>query len=130
MVSFLNTEIIALFARHAPLRKVKLKHRCVPWFNGDIKKAMAKRDHAFRKFKNERSDVNWSVYKAVRNRCNQLCRNLKRHYFYENICSGTDLLKFLKPVGIGKQLTPIENTTLDINALNFPFPSSSVIDPA
>ncbi|CAH2084018.1 unnamed protein product [Euphydryas editha] len=129
MVSFFNREIIALFDRHAPLRKVKLKHGCVPWFNGDLKKAMGKRDHAFRRFKKERSAVNWSVYKAARNRCNQLCRNLKRRYFHENICATTDLSKFLRTMGIGKQLTPIQHTTLDINYLNSHFSSSSVIDP-
>lgn len=129
MVSFFNREIIALFDRHAPLRKVKLKHRCVPWFNGDLQKAMAKRDHAFRRFKKERSAVNWSVYKAARNRCNQLCRNLKRRYFHENICSATDLLKSLKTLGIGKKQSSVENTTLDINGLNSHFSSSSVIEP-
>lgn len=63
-VEYLRKCILDLFDRHAPLRQIKMKHNRCPWFNDDYRKARASRDRAFRRYKNDRTDVNWTIYKS------------------------------------------------------------------
>lgn len=56
-----------LFDNHAPIRKVKLKRPPAPWISEDIRKAMKRRDRAYRKYRGDRCQELWSEYKAARN---------------------------------------------------------------
>ncbi|GFG37563.1 hypothetical protein Cfor_00288, partial [Coptotermes formosanus] len=67
--------------------------------------AMRRRDRAFRKFRRERSDFNWNLFKTARNRCNQMVRNAKRKFILSNISSASssgNIWKFLGTLGIEK----------------------------
>lgn len=119
MVKFFNKSILNLFDHHAPVKKIKIKHKPAPWVNSDIKIVMSKRDKAKRIFNRVPSDYNLSNYKCLRNLCNRLCRIAKRRYIHESITNaGSDKVwRFLKSLGIGKVSSSCADTT-DVNALN------------
>nr|XP_049696266.1 uncharacterized protein LOC126054490 [Helicoverpa armigera] len=103
-VTIFNNLVNKLYDVHAPIKKVRIKRPPAPWMTSLIKIAMRRRDRAFRKFKRERTDENWALYKAARNRCNLMIRNAKRRHILSNISSSTsaDIWKFLGTLGIGK----------------------------
>ncbi|CAG9132815.1 unnamed protein product [Plutella xylostella] len=130
-VAFLCSNILHIFDKHAPVRPVKLKHRPTPWLTDTVRKAMAHRDRLFRRFKRHRTDENWSVCKAARNRCNKLCRNAKRRYILEQIelSSPSGIWKFLRTLGVGKPPSQDVQIPFDINDLNLHFTSVPSLDP-
>lgn len=129
-VATLNSNIVKLFDKHAPIRPVKIKRPPSPWFSDNLRKAMARRDRAFRKFKGNRSDENWSLYKKLRNRCNTLVRNAKKRYIAEQIELSTPagLWRFLRSLGLGKVKQTNFKITLNFNSLNTHFTSCSKLD--
>lgn len=122
-VSTLQANILKLFDKHAPVHPVKLKRPPSPWLNSFIRKAMARRDRAFRMFKRDRTDLNWATYKKLRNLCNRLVRNAKRRYISEQIELSTPagLWKFLRSLGLGKPKSLDSKISLDLNSLNAHF---------
>lgn len=122
--------ILSLFDHHAPIHSVKLKHKPSLWMNDLVRKAMARRNRAFRRYKCDRSDDNWTEYKRMRNRCNMLCRNAKRRYIADQIeqSSPGGIWKFLRSIGIGKPKTLDSKVPIDLNVLNAHFTSCSTLD--
>lgn len=131
-IEFLRVSIINIFDRHAPLRPVKLKHKPSPWLNDTIRKAMKRRNQAFRKYKQGRNEETWEIYKKFRNRCNMLCRNAKRRHIAEQIELSTPagIWKFLRSIGIGKPKSLDSKVPCDLNSLNVYFTSCTSLDPA
>lgn len=129
-VEFFNKSIISLFDSHAPIRSVKLKHTPSHWITDDIRKAMARRDRAFRKYKRNRCDDNWASYKKIRNRCNLLVRYGKKHYISEQIELATPagLWKFLRTLGIGRPKCLAPKLVFDLNTLNTHFSCSAKLN--
>lgn len=130
-VEFLASKIINIFDIHAPVHPVKIKHRPTPWINDTMRKAMSRRDRAFRKYKKDRSDNNWVLYKTFRNRCNQICRRCKRKFIADQIELSTPagLWKFLKSLGLGKSKCVDSSISLNLNDLNIHFTSTDKISP-
>lgn len=124
-----NSAIIGLFDKHAPINSVRLRRPPAPWITDKVRKAMACRDHAFRKFKKNRSEANWDTYKAMRNRCNSLVRAAKRQYIYKNIAcsSSADIWKFLNNFGVGKPQAKTDLTCFPLNVINEHFVASPVL---
>lgn len=131
-IDFLTGEILKLFDCHAPIHPVKLKHKPSPWINSSIRKAMSRRNSAFRKYKHYRNEENWAEYKRLRNRCNQLCRTAKRQYIAEQIELSTPagIWKFLRSIGIGKPKILDSKIPLDLNLLNKHFTTATILDPS
>lgn len=129
-VDFITKNILCLFDRHAPVRPVKLKHQPTPWFNDSIRKARLKRDRAFRKYKSNRTEENWVLYKKLRNRCNLLCRSAKRRHIAEQIELSTPagIWKLLRSLGIGKPTHQDLKLPFDVNVLNKHFSTSDRLD--
>lgn len=128
-VEFLNKNIITLFDKHAPIRSIKVKHPPSPWMNDMIRRAMTRRDRAFRKFKRDRTTDNWNTFKKLRNRCNQLIRNAKRRHIFEQIQLATPsgIWAFLRSLGLGKQKNMNTKIPLDLNTLNIHFSTNASI---
>lgn len=128
-VSNFNTCIINLYDRHAPLKKIRIKHNPSPWLTDSIKCAMMARNRARKRFQKHPSDDYFLQYKLLRNKCNKLCRTAKRRYIHDTIASSNsqEMWRFLKSLGIGKDPVTI-NSYVDINVLNshFTTPPSSV----
>lgn len=129
-ISNLNSVILSLFDVHAPYKLVKLKHPPAPWITNDVRKAMTRRDRAFRKFKCNRCDSTWENYKRARNQCNQLVRSAKRIYFHDNInkSSPSEIWKFLESVGIHSSSKNLGTCFIPLNDLNSHFASAPCLD--
>ncbi|XP_047027196.1 uncharacterized protein LOC124635360 [Helicoverpa zea] len=122
-----NNMVNILYNRHAPVKKVRVKRPPAPWMTELIRIAMRRRDRAFRKFKKDRTDENWSQFKTARNRCNTMIRNAKRRHILNNISSSSsaDIWKFLGTLGIGKSRHLDLPNTISFDALNSHFCTSS-----
>lgn len=127
-VTYLNQTLNNLFDKHAPIRKVRVKHLPAPWLSQNIRNIMAKRDQAKRRYKKNHSIENLNKYKRLRNRSNRMCRDAKRRYFHESAESlkPAQLWKLLRTQGIGKCLNSCP-VNLDSNALNSHFSTPPVI---
>lgn len=92
--------------------------------------AMRRRNRAFRKYKRDRSDENWGLFKTARNRCNQMIRNAKRRHILDNISSSSsaDIWKFLGTLGIGRSRHFDLPSSVDLNDLNRHFSTVSTMD--
>ncbi|KAJ4427170.1 hypothetical protein ANN_24786 [Periplaneta americana] len=75
-----NNMVIQLFDKHAPLRKRNATHRPAPWMTDSIRNLMASRDAAYRKYRHDKSEENFYIYKKIRNRTTQNIRNAKRRH--------------------------------------------------
>ena len=126
-VDLFNSIIAELYNVHAPLRKIRVKHLPAPWLTQDIKEIMIKRDRVKMKYKKHRSVELLDRYKALRNRCNRMCRDAKRRHIHESIekYDSAQVWKFLKSLGIGKKQQSC-SPNLDFNALNKHFSSSPI----
>lgn len=91
--------------------------------------AMRRRDRAFRKYRRDRSEENWNLYKLARNRCNQMVRASKRRYICENVLNSSpaDIWKFLKSLGITKSPSSVVSLNLPLNILNKHFSTSALL---
>ncbi|CAH2105832.1 unnamed protein product [Euphydryas editha] len=122
MVESLTIELIKIYDKHAPIRPVRMKRAPAPWLTPEIRKTMAKRDKAKHMNKNFPSQENLSKYKILRNLCNRMCRDAKRHYIHNSIQNLTQaqVWRFLRSLGVGKPTEPCQSS-VDLNALNHHF---------
>ncbi|CAK1588724.1 unnamed protein product [Parnassius mnemosyne] len=129
-IEALNEAILRLYDVHAPIKKVKLKRPPAPWMTIGVRIAMRRRDRAFGKFRKDRCDENWTLYKVARNRCNQMIRNAKRRFILSNISSSSpaNIWKFLGTLGIGKRQRCEFQKTIGLDDINFHFVSNSPLD--
>lgn len=128
-VETLNKNILGLFDKHAPIHKVIIKRPPAPWITPDVRLAMNKRDRAFSRFKKNRSDDNWGLFKQARNRCNQIVRVAKRRYIQSNVenSSREQIWKFLSTLSIPNR-TSESKCNISLNILNKHFASVPVFD--
>lgn len=114
-----NRCLLSLFDKHAPFKRVKVKHFPAPWLNDDIKRVMVLRNRAKVRYKRLPSESNLLRYKLLRNRCSRMCRDAKRRYFHSSIqgSSAEQLWRFLKSQGIGKSSVS-SSVSFDVNVVN------------
>lgn len=128
MVDTLNSKIVGLFDKHAPIIKIRVnRKRPVPWMNNDIRKLMAQRDSHYRRARRSGEEDAMATYRRLRNRVKQLLRNSRLRYirslFLERKQSSKSLWSNVKKVGLGKQ--PTHNSVdVPLNELNNFFVSS------
>ncbi|KAG6456389.1 hypothetical protein O3G_MSEX009712 [Manduca sexta] len=123
--------VTALLDAHAPLKKIKLKRPPAPWITHGVRMAMRRRDRAFRQYRRHRSEENWCLFKAARNRCNQMVRNAKRRHILSNISSYSpaSIWRFLGILGIGKvKNIDVHGATIGLDDINKHFTSVTMID--
>lgn len=128
-VQELNSYILKVFNKHAPLHPVRIKYPPSPWISAEVRAAMNKRDRAFCYFKKHRSDENWHLYKLARNRCNQMVRNAKRCYIHNiiNNSSPADVWKLLSKLNV-VQPTDEGSRSISPNVLNDHFTFNQTLD--
>lgn len=126
-VNYLNESVLKLLDAHAPLKAVRVRRPPAPWITPGIKMAMRRRNRAFCRYKRDRSDENWGLYRLARNRCNQMVRAAKRRYIFDNVqnSSQADVWKFLKTLGVCGTSSSVLPTNISLNTLNLHFASSS-----
>lgn len=129
-VELFTSSIINLYDKHAPVRRVKLKHLPAPWLTDEIKSLIHKKNRAKAKMRTAKSDAEREKYKVVRNRCNTRCRDAQRQHIHDSISNGdtAKIWKFLKNLGIGRVAQNDISSAIDIDNLNSHFTSSTTHD--
>ena len=51
----------------SPIKEVRIKQRTEPWINAEILQSINNRDRAFKVFKGDKSEQNFSTFKDLRN---------------------------------------------------------------
>lgn len=69
----------------APLKEVRIKQRTEPWITNEILQCIKDRDKAFRLYKKDSSDENFSIFKGLRNKTQTMIYTAKRDYFKEKV---------------------------------------------
>ncbi|KAG6447877.1 hypothetical protein O3G_MSEX005232 [Manduca sexta] len=130
-VAIFNRAVTSLFDTHAPLKKIKLKRPPAPWITNGVRMAMRRWDRAFRQYRSYRSEENWCLFKAKRNRCNQMVRNAKCRHILSNISSfsSASIWRLLGTLGIGKvKNIDLHGATIGLDDINKHFTSVTMID--
>jgi len=110
-----------LLDKHAPLISRRVTRGPAPWITDDIRILQKQRDAAYSKSKRTKNPDDWSVYKTLRNRTQQLIRNARTRYFYNSfskIQSTKSLWNKVKELGIGKDSKSNLPINLDLNSIN------------
>lgn len=89
-ITLLNANILNLFNKHAPLRKVRVTHPPAPWLTMEIRATMKERDVARRKYGKTKLACDFEAFRRLRNKSKQMVRNAKLRYSHDlfQSCSG------------------------------------------
>lgn len=66
-VRFLESNIVFLFNKHAPLKTIRVSKPPAPWLTDNLKLIYKQRDKAVVRYKRDKTLNNWSHYKELRN---------------------------------------------------------------
>ncbi|CAG9094385.1 unnamed protein product [Plutella xylostella] len=128
-VELLNSFLVDLYDRHAPVRAVKMKHLPAPWLTDDIKALMHRKASSKCRYKCNPTERNKHKYLLARNRCNKACRDAQRRHIHESVENGdpVKVWKFLKTLGVGKSQHNALPRDINKDSLNQHFSSSSAL---
>ena len=116
----MKTNFISAINRHAPIITKRVKGKHCPWLTTNIKSHMNERDKVLRKARKTKKDSDWSMYKRLKNRCNNLIKQAKSKYhndlLIENKNNPNKFWKTVKSIfpgekGIKHSLFRISNDT-------------------
>lgn len=107
MVDYFNELLINLFDKHAPLRRILIKHKPRPWLTDVIRLMMSLRDNAWRKALSTKLERDKQQFRDLRNLVNSSIKKEKVAYFSyfvnNNVNNPNKMWKNLKQVSdIGK----------------------------
>ena len=85
MVTAFNAAVIALFDRHAPVKRVMAHEQCHPWITGTVREMMRLRDDAHDRYRLSCLDAHKSYYKELKSIVNIALFHEKQAFFKENI---------------------------------------------
>jgi len=79
-VNFFNDQVKTIFDKHAPITVKTVRGKPCQWLTTDLKKQMSDRDRILTKARKSKLDGDWSLYKKLRNTCNDTIKAAKRAY--------------------------------------------------
>ena len=97
--NFLTSSIKRVYDSLAPLVTKRVKKRKTPWRTDDISVMIKRKNKLRRKYWKYGNDNDWTEYKSIRNKLNNLIWKAKRKYFkdkLDNCKSTTDFWKCLR----------------------------------
>ena len=74
-----------IFNKHAPSMTKKIRGKKCEWMNNEIKDLMLKRNSQHKKARKTKRENDWSTYKSLRNRCNNMIKHAKSVYHKNKI---------------------------------------------
>lgn len=93
--------ITSIIDEHAPVKTRTVRHKNVPYMNGELRKAINVRNMLKRKYYKQRNNVNWDRYRKYRNLVVKLRKKSLNQYTKEK-CMGQagskDFWKTVKPL--------------------------------
>ena len=73
--------------KHAPVRKMRVKQKNIPWIDGEIIAKIYQRDYIHKRALSNKNDDMWSKYKQLRNEISTLIKKKKKDYFVNKLKS-------------------------------------------
>ena len=80
-----NKAFFRVLDNHAPIKKIKIKHRRCPFINEEIKEKMAKRDQAHKIARETGALVDWQYYRDCRNDVKRVLREAEKEYVQNEV---------------------------------------------
>lgn len=105
-INFLNTNLINLFNKHAPIKNKKIhKRKYAPWMTDNVKFLQKLRDKALKDFKSSKLPEKWDYYKQLRNYTTTAIRAEKKAFYNNKLknCTYRDKWKELNKIFPKKQ---------------------------
>jgi hypothetical protein len=90
MWSFFRDELLAVINRVAPLKKIRLRNKKLPWYDDEVRKLCITRDKLHKvhlKSGLHKDSVAWCCFVECRNACKKLLRKKMVAYFAEKDAS-------------------------------------------
>jgi len=129
-VTILNNYLLDCYNKYAPLRYISPNHLPAPWLTTDIKDKMAERNRARKIWRRRRTDSNYTRYKELRNRVQNLVRDAKIKY-YSDVFSAPEepctIWKKLRNLGLIKSKSLDSRLLFSTNELNDFFVGGTLI---
>ena len=112
---YLNQALTYIVNQHAPLITKRVKGRQCPWLSHKVKTIMNTRDKILRKARKSNKECDWSMYKRLRNMCNNKVKQAKQKYhkdlLMENRKHPAKFWQCIKQIFPAKEYTPVTTTT-------------------
>ena len=86
-VDHFNQHFLCLLNKHAPVKKVKIKHRQCPFVDEQLKQHMRERDQLLKIAKETNSPQEWQTYRAKRNEVKGRLREAEREHVQSQLAS-------------------------------------------
>ena len=83
--SLFRENFVFLCNKHAPFISVRRRKKPSPWINEEYTSLARERDHLKRKFDKHGALTDWTEYKKVRNKVNNLNKKLKKSYYLKEL---------------------------------------------
>ena len=88
----------------APVRTVRIKQRSEEWVDSEVLECIKARDKAYHKFKSDKSEENFQIFRKLRNKANSTIVNAKKTFFKSSLENNKNdsksLWKCLKGLGL------------------------------
>lgn len=89
-IDILNNFLLRCYNSHASYKSNKPKHLPAPWLTNDIKSKMRERDRAKRRWRRWKCTADYTAYRVLRNRVQDLICNAKRNYYHRVFHNSND----------------------------------------
>ena len=103
----------------SPINEVRIKQGTEPWINAEILQSINDRDRAFKVFKGDKSEQNFSTFKDLRNKTQTLIYNAKKNFFQSKLeTSNKDsksLWRSLKELGMPSKKGKASSVSIGLN---------------
>lgn len=122
-LNFLEHNLVSIFEKTVPIKMIKQCNPKKPWFNMEIKLAIANRDLSYKRWKIFKIDELHTEYRKARTRVNKMIKNAKSAYYSNRFNTATcsrKKWKTIREIGIGKVTSRIA-LDADINKINKSF---------
>ena len=86
-VDQLNSQILHLYDKHAPLCTRTLAPKSTPWITRSVRLLIQEREHLFRRYKRTKDSRDWERYRRLRNMAVVEIRAAKRKFFCSNLAT-------------------------------------------
>ena len=108
----------------SPLKILRIKNTNSEWFDRKIAEQLSIRDKLFKKFKSNRLNIDWEIYKEARNEVQKTIKQKKKRYYEEKLSENTakpkELWQLLKSLGLSiKKNSPSNICLKNKNGLSF-----------
>ena len=80
MLDKFNNKFIDVLDTHAPVKTIRIKHRCCPFVDAEIQGLMRNRNILLKRARQTRLPVDWEEYRSSRERVKSELRNAEKEF--------------------------------------------------